>query len=266
MRQRKTIAIAIACGVACAVCVALFMASVRGEAAAARNEMLARYGGEQVDVCVATRAISAGERIDSGMITTHSWIADLLPEGAVVDPSSVLGRTVTSPIAKGEVIVAMRFERAAEVLDVPAGKVAISVSAKTVQAVGGAIQPGMLVDVYATGDSGASVLAREVLVLDTSAAGGERTSSSGDIAWVTLAIDAANAQEFVTATSKATLHFVLPSSETRATEAAPASSSSTSASASSAASKSSASSPSKSSAAKSSTAVASSANASKEGA
>ena len=64
MKQRQMTAIAIGCGVACAVCVAAFMASVQGKADADRAEALARYGGEQAEVCVATRDIAAGERVD----------------------------------------------------------------------------------------------------------------------------------------------------------------------------------------------------------
>ena len=51
----------IACGVLCAACVLAYLTSVRGEADAARAEALARYGGEQVEVCVARRDVAAGE-------------------------------------------------------------------------------------------------------------------------------------------------------------------------------------------------------------
>ena len=39
---------------------------VRGEAERARADALARYGGDQVEVCVAKRDIAAGETVDSG--------------------------------------------------------------------------------------------------------------------------------------------------------------------------------------------------------
>ena len=64
MKQRQLMIIAVACGLVCAACIALFMVKVQGEASAARAEALARYGGEQVEVCVATRDVAAGERID----------------------------------------------------------------------------------------------------------------------------------------------------------------------------------------------------------
>ena len=51
----------IACGVLCAACVLAYLTSVRGEADAARAEALARYGGEQVEVCVARRDVAAAD-------------------------------------------------------------------------------------------------------------------------------------------------------------------------------------------------------------
>ena len=49
MKQKQMTALAIGCGLACALCVAIFMASVQGQADAERAEALARYGGEQVE-------------------------------------------------------------------------------------------------------------------------------------------------------------------------------------------------------------------------
>ena len=46
---------------------------------ARRADALARYGGDQVEVCVAKRDIAAGETVDSGAIETRLWVADLLP-------------------------------------------------------------------------------------------------------------------------------------------------------------------------------------------
>lgn len=210
MRQRRMLIVSMVCGVFCAACVGLFMAGVRGEADAARAETLARYGGEQVDACVALRDIAAGERLDGGMVALRSWVSDLLPEGAVLNQADVLGRTVTSPIVKGEVVTSKRFEQSADSLDVPSGKVALSVPAKTVQAVGGALRSGMLVDVYASGDTTVNMLAQNVLVLDTSTSGQSGLMGSSDITWVTLALDQDLVQEFVSASAKTTLHFTLP--------------------------------------------------------
>ena len=209
MKQKRLTIVAVICGAVCALCVFAFMGTVQGEANAARTEALARYGGEQIDVCVASRDIAAGERVDASAVETKLWVADLLPEGAVRDSNEIVGRTAASSILKGEVLSEKRFERTRDILDVPVGKAAVSVPTKTVQAVGGALRPGMYVDIYATGDTAATALAEDVLVLATSS--DEGGSLVSDAAWITVALDPDQVQEMVTASSRYDLYFVLPS-------------------------------------------------------
>ena len=139
MRRNKTAAAGAICGVLCALCVLGYTQSVRGEAERARADALARYGGDQVEVCVAKRDIAAGETVDSGAIETRLWVADLLPPEAVRQTSEVVGSKASSTVHSGEVLSARRFGAASAAIDVPDGKVAISVPAKDVQAVGGAV-------------------------------------------------------------------------------------------------------------------------------
>lgn len=209
MKQKQMTIVAIACGLVCAACVALFMVSVQGEADSARAEVLARYGGEQVEAYVATRDIVAGERVDFSAVEAKLWVADLLPEGAVRASSDAVGKTATSTIFKGEVVTSGRFEAGQDALDVPAGKQAVSVPAKAVQAVGGAVHAGMSVDIYSSGDSSTTAIASNVNVLDTS------VGSSGSLApsengWITLAVEPDKVQEIIAASNKTTLYFTLP--------------------------------------------------------
>lgn len=217
MKQKRMTAIAVIAGLACAACIALFMMSVQGGAEAARAEALARYGGEQVEVCVATRDIAAGERIGYDAMETKLWVAGLLPDGAVRDGADVLGQVATSSILKGEVIAQQRFQENHEALDVPAGKQAVSVPVKAVQAVGGSIRPGMRVNVYSSGDASTAVLAKDVVVLDTSM-GESGALSSAESGWVTLAIDSARVQEVIAASNKTSLHFVIPGDDGKGEE------------------------------------------------
>ena len=209
MKQKQMTAIAVACGLACAACVAVFMVGVQGQADAARAEALARYGGEQVEVCVAARDIAAGERIDLSAVETKLWVADLLPEDALGSSGDAVGKVATSSILKGEVVSAKRFENARDSLDVPVGKEAVSVPAKAVQAVGGAIRPGMSIDVYSSGDTSTAAIARSVLVLATSVGEGGSLVSS-DSGWITLAVEPEKVQEIIAASNKTSLYFVLP--------------------------------------------------------
>lgn len=209
MNQKKMTVIAVACGIACAVCVALFMVSVQGEADAARNEALARYGGEQVEALVATRDIVAGERVDFSSVETKMWIADLLPEHAIRTSADAVGKTLTSTIFKGEVITEGRFDSEHSSIDVPTGKQAVSVPAKAVQAVGGVIQAGMSIDVYSSGDTTTTLIAHDVNVLDSSV-GNAGVLTSGSNGWITLAVDPEQVQEVIAASNKTTLYFTLP--------------------------------------------------------
>ena len=220
MRQRKMMIAAVLCGALCAVCIGVFLASVQGSANAERAEVLARYGGEQVEVCVATRDIAAGERLDVSAVETRLWVSDLLPEGAIRQSGDAVGKTATTSILKGEVVSEKRFEVERGALDVPAGKEAVSVPAKAVQAVGGAIRPGMSIDVYAAGDASTTAIAKGVVVLDTSV-GGSGSLLSSDAGWITLAVEPERVQELIAAANKTSLYFVVPGEGSAASVQAP---------------------------------------------
>ncbi len=207
MEQKRARIIAIASGVVCMLCVGLFMQSVQGSADAARAEALEKYGGTQVDVWIAKRDIAAGERIESSLIEAKSWVADLLPDGALRSSEAVSGKTASSPIFAGEVLVEKRFATTGNQLDVPQGTTALSVPAKAVQAVGGGLEPGMRVDVYSTGDSKTAVIAKDVLVLASSGTSASLSSSS----WVTIAVPEKLVQQLVAAANSSELYLALPS-------------------------------------------------------
>lgn len=212
MKRNRTLVIGIVCGLACAVCVLLYTQGVRGEVDQARADALARYGGEQVEVCVAKRDIAAGETVDASAIETKLWVSDLLPQGAIRSSSDVVGQKASALVLAGEVLTDRRFASGASKIDVPVGMCAISVPAKDVQAVGGAISAGDAVDVYATGDSQTRVLAQSVQVLATSA-GTSESSSSQKVSWVTLAVRSDQVEELVAASQKTELYLVLPGTD-----------------------------------------------------
>ena len=209
MRRKKTMLGGVASGVLCAVFVLLYLQDVTGRAESARAEALARYGGEQLEVCVAKRDIASGETVDASAVETKLWVADLLPQDAVQSSKEVVGKQATSSILAGEVVSLKRFEGSVSALDVPEGLSAVSVPARDVQAVGGAIEPGMKVDVYATGNTATKVIASSVLVVSTSASM-EGSKEGGSVSWVTLAVEPKLVQELVSAAQTTELYFVLP--------------------------------------------------------
>lgn len=208
--KKGVVAIGILCGLVCVACVALYASFVQQEADSVRAKAMERYGGEQVDVLVATKDIYPGEPVNSSNTTMKTWLSDLLPEGCITSLDSIQGFQATSLIIAGEAISQKRFSSDATSLEIPQGCVALSVPAEDVQAVGGALTPGMNVDVYATG-SQTSCIGQGLLVLATNADSSEGGKTS--VSWVTLAVPLEQSQEFVTASQSMDIYFTLPAVE-----------------------------------------------------
>lgn len=208
MKFDKATLVGVVCALCCAGCVGLYTFSINERFESERAEALARYGGDQIEVVVATRAISAGETVSEGSVDTRLWLADLLPEGAVTSLEEVVGKQLGSSVLKGEVLSTQRLYKSSSELEVPGGMAAVSVPVRDVQALGGAILPGMSVQVYATGSSSTTLLVKDALVLETSLSG-SGPLTSGSAAWATLAVPAASAQEIVAAAQNLELYFVL---------------------------------------------------------
>lgn len=206
--NKKALIGGIICGAICALCVFGYTYLIYQDADGARAEAMERYGGEQVEVLVATRDIYPGETLDSSNTETKLWVSDLLPEGCITKTEEGWGKQVTSFVIKGEAISTRRFESETSDIDIPAGKVAITVPAEDVQAVGGALSAGNVVDVYATGVD-TTCLGQDILVLATNASSSD-TSTKTSISWVTIAVDPEKVQEYVAASQELQIYFVLP--------------------------------------------------------
>ena len=221
MKRKVTIGVSLACGLVCAACVGVYVHGVEAEAEEARAEALERYGGEQLEVCVATCDLAPGEVIEESDVEMTLWLADLLPDDAVCDLDEAVGQTVSTTILSGEVISSRRFGEVGSDLEVPEGKVAVSVPAEDVQVVGGAVGAGTLVDMYATGSSATSLLAEDVYVLATST-GEAEDDSDEELNWITIAVSPELAQSVVAAAQATELYFTIPAEEGEGEEGADA--------------------------------------------
>ena len=206
--KKNVLAVGVVFGIICAICVALYASLVYQEADSARAEAMERYGGEQVEVLVATKDIYPGETLTSSNTTMKTWLSDLLPDECITNFDEVKGLQISSLVIAGEAVSSKRFNSETTPLDIPDGYVAISVPAEDVQAVGGALTAGMNVDVYATG-SETSRIGEGLLVLATNADNSE--SGKASVSWVTLAVPLDQSQEFVTASQTMDIYFTLPS-------------------------------------------------------
>ncbi len=121
----------------------------------------ARAPAEMVKVVVSKQDIAAGTQLDnlisSGAFTTLSIPGEALVEGSVTELSQLKGQTTRFPILQGEQITAARFQEsefqvAGGVLGIPSGFKAVTLSLGLPQAVGGVVQAGDHVTLYATFD------------------------------------------------------------------------------------------------------------------
>ena len=207
-RHRQMLVAGVAAIIAVA-CVFAYTASVRSEASMARAEALERYGGERVEVAVATRDISVGTTIDAGSVAMREWLVDLLPQGSpATSLDQVVGQVAQVDIARNEPVLSTRVGQGTSRIAVPQGLEAVSVSSDDVLAVGGAIKAGSLVDVYVEAAQGKITrLGEKILVLETSSA---QEGSDEKITWVTLAVTPDSVSELIYASAKGTIHFALP--------------------------------------------------------
>lgn len=214
MRRRAHLAIGAVCGVMCVAGILSYAADLRADIEQERSEALARYGGEQVEIVVATDDIAVGDMLDSTNSEKRLWLSELVPDGAVSDLADVSALPATSPIYAGEVVVEQRFDEHESVaLQVPDGKCAVSVPAKSVSAVGGSLAPGSRVDVYSASGTSTDLLASRVLVLSTSSTSQEESERKSDVTWVVLAVDPEMVEELIAASQKSELYFSLPSED-----------------------------------------------------
>ncbi|MGI6216152.1 MAG: Flp pilus assembly protein CpaB [Coriobacteriales bacterium] len=218
---RKRLLAGVICGVVAAVLVFLYVSDVRAQAMSVREDAIEEYGGETAEVCVASHDIAAGQTLSESDVSMKTWVVDLLPEGAATDASNVVGETASVPIYANEPILTSKLGDPGSMMSVPDGLCAVTVPSEDVNAVGGAIRSGSLVNVYASDSSSVRLLGENILVLETS----NSTSSSensqavfGDvsnrssISWVTLAVTPESVEELISASRKDDLYLVLPGS------------------------------------------------------
>ena len=220
MSSKRRLVIGVLCAALAMLLVLVYAAQVRAEERETREEALARYGGEQVEVCVASRDIAAGEQLSASNVEVSLWLADLLPAECATSLADVEGTVAGCLILANEPISRQLLASSDGGIEVPTGLCAVSVPATNERAVGGAIARGSLVNVYATTDSGMVLLGEELLVLETSNRTSESQTASGSLAWVTLAVTPDSVQQLLEASRSGTIYLTLPAPDPTPTPAA----------------------------------------------
>jgi pilus assembly protein CpaB len=147
----------------------------------------ARTGGKMVTVIVTKQDIPTGTSLDSlvseGAFTTMAIPRTALVRGAVTSLLQMRGKETSSPVVAGEQMSTARFSGSNEVtgggLGIPQGFEAITVPLDSAQSVGGMINRGDRVTVYASINNSAVALVPDALVLRADNPENKDSSSSG---------------------------------------------------------------------------------------
>jgi Flp pilus assembly protein CpaB len=199
-----------------------------------------------VAVVVATRDVGAGSLLGPGDLEVRHVSPEGIPSGVIAAPDEAGGRYVVWPLTAGEPVLsrAVRTQRSGGAVDVgytvPAGFRAVAVPLQPAGAVGGMLTSGDHVDVYATpatgrqqgtpatgavpGDGGATLIGRDVLVLQLRSDQGQALDSpaggsagtvhglnfgSGKLGSVVLAIPGGDVDRYAAAASSMTIYLAL---------------------------------------------------------
>ena len=190
--------------------------SVRAEEESRRQETLTRYGGEVVSLVVATSQLEEGQVVSAGDVAKRDWVSDLVPEGAITNLDAAVGKKITVAAASGAPLTQLNFRETGAAVEVPPGKIAVSVPMADKLGVGEGVVAGDRLVAYRVADGAATVLAKEATVL--SMPEGSRTLASG-FQVMTVALSPADVSSVLAASTEGSLRFGLPASDVDGVEA-----------------------------------------------
>ena len=209
MTRRFRFALSGACAVLAALLCALYGQHVQDEADRVRAEALERYGGEVVRLVVAPEGLEAGEVVDGRNVTERDWLADLAPEGAVVDLDEVMGDEVTIPAAAGAPLTELNFRDSEDAVEVPAGRMALSLPVTESLGLPPSAGEGTVLVAYRVGDTGVSLVSAELQVLRALSEQG----GLGSRGTVTVAVAPEAVASVLSASADGSLRLALPADD-----------------------------------------------------
>ena len=139
---------------------------------------------QRVPVVVAARDLDTTVALTESDLVTRSFPADAVPGDAVRETDTAVGRFLRSPLAAGQLILARSLADDAAVfaigIEPPTGMRAIALPVTAATALGGALAPGLRVDVIAVPVAGKApptraveLIASRAMVLDVRSEGGQ---------------------------------------------------------------------------------------------
>lgn len=211
MTKKTRILISVLSALLASFCFFAYVQSVRAEAEKSRAEAIQKYGGELTSILVATKQIEPGETLSSSNTQVKSWISDLIPEGAITNPESVMGRTVSSVIGVGMPVVSLHLRSVASQITIPENLIGLTISHGEKYGLAERLSTGTKLAAYEVTDSLITCIASDISVLSDDTEGTLYTSSS-----VTLGLTPEQVPAVLSAYARGTLRFTLPGSKINA--------------------------------------------------
>ncbi|MGH3900109.1 MAG: Flp pilus assembly protein CpaB [Pseudonocardiaceae bacterium] len=163
-----------------------------------------------VVVVVAARDLPPGTVLEASEVTMRGLPAQVVPDGAVRTPATVLGRTLAAPVRRGEPLTDVRLTGPDLARAVPTDQNAVSVPLRLADPdIATLLRPGAAVDVVTIGERQDEpvVLARSARVLAVLEAGPRTGARDGRL--VLVALDPAAASRVAAASLSQTLTVTL---------------------------------------------------------
>ena len=211
MTKKTRILISVLSALLASFCFFAYVQSVRAEAEKSRAEAIQKYDGELTSILVATKQIEPGETLSSSNTQVKSWISDLIPEGAITNPESVMGRTVSSVIGVGMPVVSLHLRSVASQITIPENLIGLTISHGEKYGLAERLSAGTKLAAYEVTDSLITCIASDISVLSDDTEGTLYTSSS-----VTLGLTPEQVPAVLSAYARGTLRFTLPGSKINA--------------------------------------------------
>lgn len=218
MRRRVRLVASAACGVIAVMLACAHADAARAQAREERAEVLERYGGEVTTLVVARRELARGDVVAEADVEVREWLSDLAPAGSLGSLDDVVGVRLTSPVASGAPLTGLDFAKEEGSLEVPEGRVALSVRLGDRSGVAQDTAPGSRVLAYAATADGVRLISDDVQVLGMGSSG-SRVSDQA----VTLAVLPADVTAVLGAGSDGTLRLAVPAHDVEARDGSVAS-------------------------------------------
>ncbi len=209
MRRRMRLATSAAFGALAALLAFAGAESARAEVRSERAEVLERYGGEVTQLVVAKTELSSGDVLSESDVEVREWLADLAPQRAITSVDDVVGVRLSSGVCAGEVLTELDVAGAEGAVEVPEGRVAISVKLGDKSGVAATTVAGSRVLAYEATGTGVELISSDVTVLGSGGASAYGATEH----LITLAVDPSCVTRVLSAGADGSLRLALPADD-----------------------------------------------------